>query len=69
MRNSVLDEIGDKLDMLFAVAMAAVVGIGATNLAIHLNMERTTFDAAAVSQKLSQSVQPPMSAGAGLQNP
>jgi len=51
MRNDFLDDIGDTL---FAVAMAAAIGLGAANLAIQVNKERAALDASAASQKLGQ---------------
>lgn len=55
MRNDYLDQIGD---MLFAVAMAAAIGLGAANLAIQVNKERAALDASATSQKLGQLTNP-----------
>lgn len=55
MRNEFLDEIGDAL---FAVAMAAAIGLGAVNLAFQLNKERAAFDADAGSPKVSQLAHP-----------
>jgi hypothetical protein len=66
MRGELLDKIGDTLDTLFAVAMAAAIGLGAANLAVQLNKERAAFDAAAASQKLGQSVHPPLPPDAGI---
>ena len=59
MRNGFWDEIGDTL---FAVAIAAAIGIGAANLAVQVNKERAAFDAA--SEKLGQLVYPPSPDGA-----
>jgi hypothetical protein len=56
MRNHFFDEIGD---MLFAVAMAAAIGLGAANLAIQVNKERAALDASAAGQKLGQLAYPP----------
>ncbi len=56
MRNEFLDEIGDTL---FAVAVAAAIGLGAANLAIQVNKERAAFDARAGSPNLSHLVHPP----------
>jgi len=53
MRTEFLDEFGDTL---FAVAMAGAIGLGAANLAVQVDREREAFDAAAMSQKLSQQV-------------
>jgi hypothetical protein len=53
MRNGFWDEIGDTL---FAVAIAAAIGISAANLAVQVNKERAAFDAA--SQKLGEVVYP-----------
>jgi hypothetical protein len=58
MRNDGLDEIGDTL---FAVAIAAAIGFGAANLAVQVNKERATFDAAAATQKFGQLDRPPLS--------
>jgi len=57
MRNDFLDEIGD---MLFAVAVAAAIGLGAANLAIQVNKERAALDASAAGQKLGQLAYPPL---------
>ena len=43
MRTTFLDEIGDTI---FAIAMAAGIGIGASNLAIQVTKERAVLDAA-----------------------
>jgi len=43
MRTKFLDEIGDTI---FAIAMAAGIGIGASNLAIQVTKERAVLDAA-----------------------
>jgi hypothetical protein len=43
MRTEFLDEIGDTI---FAIAMAAGIGIGASNLAIQVTKERAVLDAA-----------------------
>lgn len=56
MRNESLDEIGDTL---FAVAVAAAIGLSAANLAIQVNKERAAFDARAASPNLSQLARPP----------
>ncbi len=56
MRNDFWDEIGD---MLFAVAVAAAIGLGAANLAVQVNKERAALDAFAASQKLGQLATPP----------
>jgi hypothetical protein len=56
MRKDFFDEIGDTL---FAVAMAAAIGLGATNLAIQVNKERAALDASAAGQKLGQLGYPP----------
>jgi hypothetical protein len=61
MRNEYLNEIGETL---FAVAIAAAIGLGAVNLAIQVNKDRAAFDAAAASQKLGQLTNPPGPAGA-----
>jgi hypothetical protein len=53
MRNGFWDEIGDTL---FAVAIAAAIGISAANLAVQVNKERAAFDAA--GQKLGELVLP-----------
>ncbi len=66
MRGEFLDKMGDTLDTLFAVAMAAAIGFGAANLAIQLNKEPTAFDDAAASQKLGQSAHSPLSPDAGI---
>jgi hypothetical protein len=55
MRNDFLDQIGD---LLFAVAMAAAIGLGAANLAIQVNKERAVLDASAASQMLGQLATP-----------
>jgi len=60
MRTEFLDEFGDTL---FAVALAGAIGLGVANLAVQVNRERAAFDAAAMSQKLSQQVYPPPTAG------
>jgi hypothetical protein len=57
MHESFWDEIGDTL---FAVAMAAAIGIGAANLAVQVNKERAAFDAASqASETLGGAVEPP----------
>jgi hypothetical protein len=61
MRTEFLDELGDTL---FAVAMAAAIGLGAANLAVQVTKERTAFDAAATSRKLGQLAYPLPSTGA-----
>ena len=43
MRNEFLNEIGDSI---FAIAMAAAIGLAATNLAIQITHERAALDAA-----------------------
>jgi hypothetical protein len=43
MRTTFLDEIADTI---FAIAMAAGIGIGASNLAIQVTKERAVLDAA-----------------------
>jgi hypothetical protein len=58
MRNEVLEEIGDTL---FAVAIAGAIGFGAANLAVQVDKERATFDAAAATQKLGLLAHPPSS--------
>jgi hypothetical protein len=42
MNNHLMDEIGDTL---FAIAMAAAIGLGAANLAVQVNKERAALDA------------------------
>jgi hypothetical protein len=42
-RNEILDEIGDTI---FAIAMAAAIGLATTNLAIQVTNERAVLDAA-----------------------
>jgi len=59
MRSEFLDEIGDTI---FAVAMAAAIGLGAANLAVQVNKERAAFDANAGSLKLSHLAHPPPNA-------
>ena len=53
MPNRFWDEIGDTL---FAVAIAAAIGICAANLAIQVNKDRAALDAA--SQKVGELVVP-----------
>jgi hypothetical protein len=55
MRKDFWDEIGDTL---FAVAVAAAIGLGAANLAIQVNKERAALDTSAASQKLGQLAYP-----------
>jgi hypothetical protein len=43
MRTEFLDDIGDAI---FAIAMAAGIGLGAANLAIQVTQERAALDAA-----------------------
>ena len=42
MNNHLMDEIGDTL---FAIAMAAAIGLGAANLAVQVNKDRAALDA------------------------
>jgi hypothetical protein len=58
MRTKLLDEIADKIDLVFVVAMAVAIGVAAVNLARQLNSDQAAFDAAAASQKLGQLVYP-----------
>jgi hypothetical protein len=58
MRNEFWDEIEDTL---FAVAIAAAIGLGAANLAVQVTKERATLDAAAASERLSQLAYPQVS--------
>ena len=51
MRKEFLDEIGDTL---FAVAVAAAIGLSAANLAIQVNKGRAAFDASAASHMLGE---------------
>jgi hypothetical protein len=62
MRNEFWDEIGDTI---FAVGIAAAIGLGAANLAVQVNKQRAAFDAAAASEKLGQLAQPLLSPNAG----
>jgi hypothetical protein len=55
MQTEFLDELGDTL---FAVALAGAIGLGAANLAIRVNQERTAFDAARTSQAVGQPAYP-----------
>lgn len=55
MRREILDETRD---MIFAIAMAAAIGLGAANLAVQVNRERAAFDANAGSPKLSRLAHP-----------
>ena len=48
MRNEFLDEIGDTI---FAIAMAAAIGLAAANLAIQITNERAVLDAASVGHE------------------
>ena len=48
MRNEILDEIGDTI---FAIAMAAAIGLAATNLAVQVTNERAVLDAATVGHE------------------
>jgi hypothetical protein len=56
MRSEFSDEIGDTI---FAVAMAAAIGLGAANLAIQVNKEKAALDANAGSPRLSHLAHPP----------
>jgi hypothetical protein len=48
MRNEFLDEIGDTI---FAIAMAAAIGLAAANLAAQITNERAVLDAASVGHE------------------
>jgi hypothetical protein len=48
MRNEFLDEIGDTI---FAIAMAAGIGLAAANLALQITNERAVLDAASVGHE------------------
>ena len=48
MRNEFLDEIGDTI---FAIAIAAAIGLAAANLAIQITNERAVLDAASVGHE------------------
>jgi hypothetical protein len=56
MRNESLEEIADTL---FAVAVAAAIGLSAANLAIQVNKERVAFDGRAGGRNVSQLAHPP----------
>ena len=56
MRNEFFDQIGD---MLFAVAIAAAIGLSAANIPIQVNNERAVLAAAAASQNTGQLAYPP----------
>jgi hypothetical protein len=58
MRTKLLDEIADKIDLLFVVAMAVAIGVAAVNLTLQLNSDQAAFNAAAASQKVGQLVYP-----------
>jgi hypothetical protein len=62
MRNEFLDEIGDTL---FAVAMAAAIGLGAANLAIQVSKERAAFNADGGTQEVSHLARPQLSPDVG----
>jgi hypothetical protein len=46
---------------LFVSTIAGAIGLGAANLAVQVDKERATFDAAAATQKLGLLVHPPSS--------
>jgi hypothetical protein len=56
MKNDFFDEIADTL---FAIAVAAAIGLGAATLAIQVNKERAVLDASAAGEKLGQLSNPP----------
>jgi CHASE3 domain sensor protein len=56
MRTDLLDKIAEKIDLLFAIAMAAAIGLAAVSLALQLRNDQAAFDTVAPSQQLSQSV-------------
>ena len=58
MRNEFSDEIGDAI---FAIAVAAAIGLAAANLAIQVTNERAVLDAATV---VHQNVSTPTGGGA-----
>jgi hypothetical protein len=62
MRNEFFDQIGD---MLFAVAIAAAIGLSAANIPIQVNKERAVLAAAAASQNTGQLAYPPPPRNAG----
>jgi len=62
MRNEFFDQIGD---MLFAVAIAAAIGLSAANIPIQVNNERAVLAAAAASQNTGQLAYPPPPRNAG----
>jgi hypothetical protein len=55
MRSVFLDEIGDTI---FAVAVAAAIGLSAANLAVQVNKDRAAFDASVASHRLGQLAHP-----------